>query len=998
MKKLTGNEIRAEFLRFFETKGHRPVHSSSLVPANDPTLLFTNAGMNQFKDLFLGAEKRDYKRACSSQKCVRAGGKHNDLENVGFTRRHHTFFEMLGNFSFGDYFKREAIAYAWELITSPEWFGIPKDKLYVTIFEGADGVPRDTEAEEFWVAVGVPKERIKEYGLKDNFWQMGETGPCGPCSEIFFDLGVEASEHGKDLPFGEDDARYVEIWNLVFMQFDRSAIVDPATKTTSYKLTPLPKPSIDTGMGLERVAAVLQGKISNFETDLFTPLIRRAAELAGIAETAELAPLVAIASLRIIADHARAATFLINDGVLPSNEGRGYVLRKILRRGIRHGRLLGQEQPFLHEMVFAVRDLMKGAYPELIDSAERVAKVVLLEEQHFDRNIMPSLRRLEPELRLIAQEKERLGITEFNELKQIQLEGLDIVRREVSEVAVDKLSSLGNTPITIEGGIGTYHLNPDLTRKYRIPSDWPKYVCNTANVKFASSKDENDFPETLLIGEKAYRYYDTYGLPLDFIKDACRDIGVEFDSEGFERVFNLGQAMARASWKGGAQKSASPVFRDLSKTVFLGYKQNVVNGAEVLAIVKDGLGVPAAKAGDAVEIVLDQTSFYADSGGQAGDTGRFTSADGNTIVAEIEGCVAPVQGVRAHKAVLKQDLAVGDHVRTVVDSDRRNAIRRNHTGTHLLHAALRQVLGTHVKQAGSLVDNTRLRFDFSHFAQVAPEELEEIESIVNREVLVNTAVETIEDVPIDVAVNEFHAMALFGEKYGDKVRVVKLADGFSTELCGGTHTAATGEIGLIKIVSEGSVSSGVRRLEAISGMGALDEFRRDYEVAQLAAQVAPSGASTPAEALSLKLASQDEELKKLRRELDEVRMKSASGTLDEALSKAVDVKGVKLVTVRADALDRGQLRTLVDNLKQKIGEGVVVLGSAQPEGKVAIIAGVTPGLIQRIQAGKIVGAVAKFVGGSGGGKAEIAEAGGKDQTQIDAALAAAKSVVGELLA
>jgi alanyl-tRNA synthetase len=896
MKKLTGNEIRAEFLRFFETKGHRTVHSSSLVPANDPTLLFTNAGMNQFKDLFLGAEKRDYVRAASSQKCVRAGGKHNDLENVGFTRRHHTFFEMLGNFSFGDYFKREAIAYAWELITSDAWFGIPKDKLYVTIFEGADGVPRDTEAEKFWIEVGVPKSRIKEYGLKDNFWQMGETGPCGPCSEIFFDLGVEASEHGKDLPFGEDDARYVEIWNLVFMQFDRSAVVDPKTKTTSYKLTPLPKPSIDTGMGLERISAVLQGKISNFETDLFTPLIAKAAELTGAKND------VGIASLRIIADHARAATFLINDGVLPSNEGRGYVLRKILRRGIRHGRLLGQEQPFLNQMVFAVRDLMQGAYPELIDSAERVAKVVLAEEKQFDRVLKFGLNRLNEELK-----------SGFN-------------------------------------------------------------------------------------GEKAFHLYETFGLPLDFMVDAARDAGVAFDEAGFDAAKEAEQARARASWKGGAQKSASPVFRDLNKTIFLGYKQIVVSGAEVLAIVKDGAGVPAAKPGDSVEIVLDQTSFYADSGGQTGDTGRFTSTDGNTIVAEIEGCVAPVQGVRAHKAVLKQELAVGDRVNTVVDGDRRNAIRRNHTGTHLLHAALRQVLGTHVKQAGSLVDNTRLRFDFSHFAQVVPEELEEIESIVNREVLVNTAVETLEDVPIDVAVNEFHAMALFGEKYGDKVRVVKLADGFSTELCGGTHTSATGEIGLLKIVSEGSVSSGVRRIEAISGLGALDEFRRDYEVAQLAAQVAPAGAATPAEALSLKLTAQEEELKKLRRELDEMRMKSASGTLDEALSKAVEVKGVKLVTVRADALERGQLRTLVDNLKQKIGEGVVVLGSAQPEGKVAIIAGVTDSLVKRIQAGKIVGAVAKLVGGSGGGKAEIAEAGGKDQGQIDAALAAAAQVVGELLA
>src|SRR3984957_5276143 len=504
MQSRSGNEIRELFLRFFESKGHRRVHSSSLVPANDPTLLFTNAGMNQFKDLFLGAEKREYTRATTSQKCVRAGGKHNDLENVGFTRRHHTFFEMLGNFSFGDYFKRDAIQFAWELVTSPEWFGIPKDKLYVTIFEGdpANGVPRDDEAEGFWISQGVPKERIFQYGLKDNFWQMGETGPCGPCSEIFYDMGIEAAETpGVDKPFGHDDARYVEIWNLVFMQFDRSAAVDPATKATSYKLTPLPKPSIDTGMGLERVAAVLQSKVSNFETDLFTPLIERAAELTGqrVSESAtkpaaadELAKLVGNASLRIIADHARAATFLINDGVLPQNEGRGYVLRKILRRGIRHGRLLGQEQPFLYEMVYAVRDLMQGAYPEMDVAGARVAKVIGAEEKQFDRIL-------------------KIGLTSLNE----ELQG--------------------------------------------------------------------DFK-----GDKAFHLYETFGLPLDFMVDAARDAGVQFDDEGFERAKETEQARPPAIWKGASQKPPRPVSRDLAKTDFLGYKQLNANAAEVLAIVKDG--------------------------------------------------------------------------------------------------------------------------------------------------------------------------------------------------------------------------------------------------------------------------------------------------------------------------------------------------------------------------------------------------------------------------
>jgi len=686
------------------------------------------------------------------------------------------------------------------------------------------------------------------------------------------------------------------------MQFDRSAIVDPATKKTTYKLTPLPKPSIDTGMGLERVAAVLQNKISNFETDLFTPLIERAAELTNIPYAGKpLAELVSNASLRIIADHARAATFLINDGVIPANEGRGYVLRKILRRGIRHGRLLGQEQPFLFDMVYAVRDLMDGAYPELKDSAARVARVVEAEERQFDRVLKIGLTRLDEELK-----------GEFT-------------------------------------------------------------------------------------GEKAFHLYETFGLPLDFMVDAARDAGVAFDDAGFEAARAEEQARARASWKGGSQKSASPAFRDLPKTIFEGYKVLTAR-AEVLAIVKGGQGVPAAAAGDEVEVVLDQTSFYGDSGGQVGDTGFFMALDGNSTVAEIIGCVLPVQGVRAHKAILKQSLAVGDSVQTVVDRERREAVRRNHTGTHLLHAALRQVLGTHVKQAGSAVHPDRLRFDFSHYSQVADEELQEIENIVNREVLSNARVETLEDVPIDVAVNEYHAMALFGEKYGDKVRVVKLSDGFSTELCGGTHTSATGEIGLLKIITETSVSSGVRRIEAISGMGSLDEFRRDADVAAVAAQIAgsPAGGSL-SDGLRARLAAQEDELKKLRRELDEARMKSAAGGLDEAVSRATEIKGVKVLTHRADNLERGQLRTLVDNLKQKLGEGVVVLASAQPDGKVALIAGVTPGLIKRIQAGKLVGAVAKLVGGSGGGKPEIAEAGGKDQSQIDGALHAAPDIVADLL-
>jgi alanyl-tRNA synthetase len=929
----SGNDIRETFLGFFETKGHRRVHSSSLVPANDPTLLFTNAGMNQFKDLFLGVETRAYNRATTSQKCVRAGGKHNDLENVGFTRRHHTFFEMLGNFSFGDYFKRDAIAYAWELVTSPEWFGIPEDKLYVTIFKGENGVPRDAEAYDLWLAQGVPAERIFEMGAKDNFWQMGETGPCGPCSEIFYDMGLEAAETpGVDKPFGEDDARYVEIWNLVFMQFDRTI-----TASGEPSLELLPKPSIDTGAGLERLASVLQGKISNFETDLFTPLIQKAAELTSTTYGDGGSP--SDASLRIIADHARAATFLISDGVNPSNEGRGYVLRKILRRGIRHGRLLGQQQPFMRQMVYAVRDEMGVAYPELKESAERVGKVAEAEERQFARVLEAGSSELSRQLEKVEAERRAAFMLRegSNEL--------------ISEIEVER--------------------------------------------RFSEIFHE-EAGHAVLDGKTAFHLYETYGLPLDFMVDAARDAEIGFDLTGFEQARAEEQARARASWKGGAKQSANPLYRDLSKTTFEGYSQLTSTNCEILAIVKDGAGVTQAAAGDAVEIVLDHTSFYGDSGGQIGDTGWLLSDDHNSVVADVTGCVLPVQGVRVHKAVLRQPVALGQRLDTVVDTNYRNATRRNHTGTHLLHAALREVLGPHVKQAGSLVDPTRLRFDFSHFAQVADEELQDIEDIINREVLTNTKVDTIVDVPIDVAINQYHAMALFGEKYGERVRVVKIGE-FSTELCGGTHTGATGEIGVIKLIGESSVSSGVRRVEAVTGTGALAEFRRGYEAAQLAAQFAGSADLAPAEALRQRFSTQDEELKKLRRELDQLRMKSAASAVADAASLAVEVDGFKVLAQRVDGLGRDQMRVLVDNLRTKLGSGVVVLGSATEDGKLALVAGVTKDLTGRVQAGKIVGAVAKLVGGSGGGRPDLAEAGGKDVAQLDAALASVPETVKRLL-
>src|ERR1700723_2668044 len=951
----SGSEIRETFLRFFASNGHRVVRSSSLVPVNDPTLLFTNAGMNQFKDVFLGLEKRDYNRATTSQKCVRAGGKHNDLENVGFTNRHHTFFEMLGNFSFGDYFKDKAIAYAWELITSPEWFGIEKEKLYVTIFKGENGVPRDAEAYDRWLGQGVPKDRIFEMGLKDNFWQMGDTGPCGPCSEIHYDMGAIASEQGHaDCHFPCDCGRYVELWNLVFMQFDRDA---------SGKLSPLPKPSIDTGMGLERVTAVLQGVISNYDTDLFTPLIKRAAELTGTSLTRELekeAKAKSAASLRVIVDHSRAATFLISDGVLPSNEGRGYVLRKIIRRAITHGRLLGQTKPFLHEMVFSVRDLMQDAYPELKETAERVSKAVSAEENRFAHTLDLGLRKLEEALgfQIMEQHRRELEVSRKDSKGPPERTGLSTIATCVAD-----LRDMGVTPV---------------------------------------------FP-----GESAFQLYDTFGMPLDFMQDMARDQGISFDQAGFDRAMEEQKSRARASWKGAAKQTANPAYQRLPKSVFEGYRQTRSDGGEVLAIIHHGQGTQELKPGDPGEVILDHTPFYADSGGQVGDKGWFYSDDHNTLVAEVTGCYSPIQGVRAHQVVAKQPIRVGDKVDAVVNADIRQSTMRNHTATHLLHAGLREVLGKHVKQAGSLVAPNHLRFDFSHFTAVEDEELQDIEDVINKEVLRNQIVETITDVPIDEAIAQYHAMALFGEKYGDKVRVVRIGD-FSTELCGGTHTGATGEIGLIKILKEGSVSSGVRRVEAVTGEGSLAHFRKDHELEKVvSAFVSPTFAqktredgapspeedsASPAEALRLELEKKDSEIKRLGRELDQVRMKSASASIGTAniADKIKEVKGIKVLAHRVDNLERAQLRTLVDQLRDKLGSGVVVLGSAS-NGNVSLIVGVTKDLISRVQAGKVIGPVAQKVGGKGGGRPDLAEAGGKDAAALDAALAEVYTVVETLL-
>jgi alanyl-tRNA synthetase len=914
---LTGPQIRRKFLDFFVQQGHREVHSSSLVPQSDPTLLFTNAGMNQFKDVFLGLEKRDYTRATTSQKCVRAGGKHNDLENVGFTHRHHTFFEMLGNFSFGDYFKKDAIAYAWELITSPSWFALETDRLYVTVFNGEGGMVRDAEAYDLWAAQGVPKARIFEFGLKDNFWQMGDSGPCGPCSEIHYDMGPAASDQGHtDCAFACDCGRYVEIWNLVFMQFDRDA---------GGKLIPLPKPSIDTGMGLERVTAVLQGVISNYETDLFMPLIKRAAELTGASWERAKSDLplgragdrsvpaqTGAASLRVIADHSRAATLLMSDGVQPSNEGRGYVLRKIIRRAITHGRLLGQTKPFLNQMAFVVRDLLQDAYPELKETADRVCQNLLGEETRFAHTLDLGLKKLEEDL----------------------------------------------TELLLR------------TRQTNCPIVYP--------------------------GEKAFKLYDTFGMPLDFMVDAARDRGIPFDAEGFAQAMQEQRQRARASWKGTAKQTANPAYQQLPKSGFEGYRQTRSDGCEVLAIIRQGRGVQELKPGDEGEVILNHTPFYAESGGQVGDRGWLQGDDHNTIVAEVRGCYSPLQGVRVHPVMAKQAIRMGDKVDAIVNAEMRTATMRNHTATHLLHAGLREVLGKHVKQAGSLVAPNHLRFDFSHFTAVEDEELQDIEDLINQEVLRNERVEVIENVPIDVAVNQYHAMALFGEKYGDKVRVIKIGD-FSTELCGGTHTAQTGEIGLIKVLKEGSVSSGVRRIEAVTGEGSLQHFRQDHQLENVVASLTRREASqSPAQALEAELEKKDAEIKRLARELDQARMKSASSTVALVTDKIRDVHGVKVLAHRVDHLERPQMRTLVDQLRDKLGSGVVVLGSAS-NGSVSLIVGVTQDLVGKIQAGKVIAPVAQKVGGKGGGRPDLAEAGGKDPAALDAALGEVYSVVKSLL-
>ena len=905
-KVLSGNEIREMFLRFFEGKGHKRLRSSSLVPHGDPTLLFTNAGMNQFKDVFLGFEKRSYSRATTAQKCVRAGGKHNDLENVGFTKRHHTFFEMLGNFSFGDYFKKETIAYAWELVTSPEWFGIDKNKLYVTVFGGAQvsgnhlGV--DEEAKGFWLEQRVPADRIVAIpGLKENFWAMGDTGPCGPCSEIHYDMGPAASDlgHGLTAPeckFPCDCGRFVEIWNLVFMQYNRDE---------SGKLAPLPKPCVDTGMGLERTAAVLQGVISNYDTDLFVPLMERAAELCGVdfqqEEKLEEGKGGA-ASLRVIADHARATTFLMTDGVLPSNEGRGYVLRKIIRRAIRHGRLLGVSEPFLFKMASDVRGLMGDAYPELREAAfEHILVLLAAEETRFGRTLDAGLKMLDPLLR-----------------------------------------------------------HPRLD------------------------------------GDVVFRIYDTYGLPRDFIEDAARDAQVAVDWEGFDRAMHEQRARARASWKGGAKEAANPAYAKLAETLRTEpgfYSGTAAKDCRIEAIISKSGPVKELKAGESGEVVLDRTVIYAESGGQVADTGAFYDNSGAQELAAVTGAFYPVAGLIAHRVVATETLRVGDRVAVVADAERRARIIRNHTGTHLVHAALRNILGIHVKQSGSLNAPDRLRFDFSHFAHVGAEELGDIEQQVNDEIRLNTQVET-SVTSLEEALNS-GALAFFGDKYPESnVRVVTIPDprsprGFySKELCGGTHVERVGDIGVLKIVGEESVAAGVRRIEAVTGIGALEHYqRRAQTLRQLASQL-----NVGEDAVLAQVEKLSETVKQLEKDLEAQKRKGALGQLDELAARVQLIKGIKVIAEEVQNVDRDGLRQLVDSLRQKLGSGVVALGTPE-NGKVALIAGVTKDLTVKIHAGKLIGALAEKLGGKGGGRPDLAEAGGKDTAGLKRALQTVPSLI-----
>lgn len=868
--KFTTSQIRSDFLEFFKGKGHTIVPSAPLVPGNDPTLLFTNSGMVQFKDVFLGAEKRSYVRAADVQRCLRAGGKHNDLDQVGYTARHHTFFEMLGNWSFGDYFKKDAIAWAWELLT--QVWKLPAERLLVTVYQ------TDDEAYELWRdMVGIPEARIVRIGdnkgapfASDNFWQMADTGPCGPCTEIFYDHGDHIAGGPPGSP-DEDGDRFIEIWNLVFMQFDRQP---------DGTLVPLPAPCVDTGMGLERLAAILQHVHTNYEIDLFQALIRKASELTGTADLENK-------SLRVIADHIRACSFLIVDGVLPSNEGRGYVLRRIIRRALRHGWMLGVRQPFFSKLVPTLVEQMGEAYPELPAAVDTVTRALQAEEERF-------------------------------------AETLDAGMKIFEDVA---------------------------------------------------GKASNG----VIPGVDAFRLYDTYGFPLDLTQDIARERDLTVDIAGFDAAMEQQRETARAAGKfGGGVTLPAELVATLSPTRFLGYDRLQADGLTVLAVLKDGRPVQSADAGDAVIVITDQTPFYAESGGQVGDTGVLT---GNGVRLAVDDTQKFAGQFHGHVGTLSDGgLKVGDVLSGQVDGERRGATILNHSATHLLHAALREVLGTHVQQKGSLVAPDRLRFDFSHFQPISAEELAVIERKVNQQVRANNAAE-VHNMGMQEAL-DFGAMALFGEKYGEHVRVLKMGD-YSTELCGGTHVNRTGDIGLFKITSEGGVSAGVRRIEAVTGQGALDYV--DAEEARLAEAADLLGGSAADVVEKIRALGQRQKL--LERELEAVKAKVAAGATADLSGQAVEVAGVKVLAARLEGFDAKALRDAMDRLKQQLGDAVIVLAGAH-DGKAALVAGVNGSAMGKVNAGELLSHIASQIGGKGGGRPDLAQGGGEDGPALATALAA----------
>ncbi len=873
---MTSNEIRNTFLDFFRSKGHEVIRSSSLIPGNDPSLLFTNAGMVQFKSVFLGEDIRPYKRAVTSQKCVRAGGKHNDLENVGYTARHHTFFEMLGNFSFGDYFKEEAILFAWELLT--EKFKLPKEKLWVSVFE------EDDEAAQLWETLtDISPQKIVRLGAKDNFWQMGDTGPCGPCSEILIDQGSEIGCNRPDCAVGCDCDRFLEIWNLVFMQYDRDA---------SGGLTPLPKPSIDTGMGLERLSSVVQGKHNNFDTDIFSKII---SAISSYAKKPYGTDRKTDTAIRVIADHIRSISFLLAEGLVPSNEGRGYVLRRIIRRASRYSKSLGIEEPVLYKLCDSVADTLGSVYPELLEEQPRIRKVLQLEEERFSK--------------------------------------------------------------TLE--LGLMMLNSIIT-------------------------DMKKTGDKIISGDGLFKLYDTFGFPLDIAKDVAAEHDLLIDEDGFHKEMDMQKAKARASWS-VEEVAVAPVYRELfqqhPKTVFVGY-DTLETEATVLAIIKDGKIAPELPQGDTGEVLLDRTPFYAESGGQAGDSGELTVNDLRAVLTDTQ---KPVEGMHIHKISIKTGrLKTGTKVLCSVDHNKRTATMRNHTTTHLLHTALKNLLGEHVKQAGSYVAPERLRFDFTHFDSLSRETIESIEDEVNKAILRNLKVTTtIMDTKEAI---ESGVTALFGEKYGDTVRVVKAGD-VSAELCGGTHVSATGEIGLFKVLSEGSVASGIRRIEAVTGKEAIKAFRAEENELRKITGILKTPENPSEKVLKLLF-----EIKELEKSLEKFKGRSASENSAKILDTAHDINGIKVISHRIDGMDSKDLRDLADKIRDGLGSGILLLASVK-DGQAAMVAMVTKDLAGKYKAGDLLKQISAAAGGRGGGKPDIAQGGTKEINKLDKALEAVYDMV-----